>query len=80
MSQNALDFLECLQIMEELGSVTTIEELSSAIDFLSNGKGPGVDNIALDFIKTCKSVLLLPLHEILCQCWQKGEAPHVIPK
>ena len=32
VSQNALDFLECLQIMDELESVPIIKEFSSDID------------------------------------------------
>ena len=28
-----------------------------------------------DLIKHCKTTLLLPLHEVLCQCWQEGAVP-----
>ena len=28
-----------------------------------------------DFIKHCKTTLLLPLHEVFCQCWQEGAVP-----
>ena len=28
-----------------------------------------------DLIKHCKTKLLLPLHEVLCQCWQEGAVP-----
>ena len=68
VSQNALDSLECLQTMGELDAVPSIDELKIAIDHLTNGKAPGSDNIPPDLIKTCKSALLLHLHEILCQC------------
>ena len=61
--------------MEELDCVLNIEELSSAIDHLTNGKAAGSDNIPPDLIKTCKSALLLQLHEILFQCWQVVEFP-----
>ena len=40
---------------------------------LTNDKAPGTDNISPNLIKTCKPAVLLPLHEILCQCWQEGE-------
>ena len=73
VSQNALDSLECLQTMDELDAVPSIDELNIAIDYLTNGKTPGSDNIPPDLIKTCNSALLLPLHEILCQCWQEWE-------
>ena len=29
-------------------------------------------NAIPDLIKYCKTKLLLPLHEVLCQCWQEG--------
>ena len=29
-------------------------------------------NAIPDLIKQCKTKLLLPLHEVLCQCWQEG--------
>ena len=33
-------------------------------------------NAIPDLIKHCKTKLLLPLHEVLCQCWQEGAVPH----
>ena len=27
-------------------------------------------------IKYCKTTLLPPLHEVICQCWQEGAVPH----
>ena len=32
-------------------------------------------NAIPDLIKHCKTKLLLPLHEVLCQCWQVGAVP-----
>ena len=32
-------------------------------------------NAIPDLIKHCKPTLLLPLHEVLCQCWQEGAVP-----
>ena len=59
--------------MDEIDSVPCIEELNVAIGHLTNDKALGFDNVKPDLIKTCKSALLLPLYEILCQCWQEGE-------
>ena len=28
-----------------------------------------------ELIKHCKTTLLLPLHKVLCQCWQEGAVP-----
>ena len=52
--------------MDELDSEPSVEELSKAIDSLASGKAPGNDGIPRD---------LLPLHEVLCQCWQEGAVP-----
>ena len=32
-------------------------------------------NAIPELIKHCKTKLLLPLHEVLCQCWQEGAVP-----
>ena len=71
----ALDAFECLPTMEELDTEPTVEELSKAIDSLAAGKAPGSDGIPPDLIKHCRTTLLLPLHEVLCQCWQEGAVP-----
>ena len=64
--------------MEELDTEPTVEELSKAIDSLAAGKAPGSDGIPPDLVKHCKTTLLLPLHEVLCQCWQEGAVPQVM--
>ena len=61
-----LILLECLQTMDELDYFPNIEELSSAVGHLTNGKAAGSNNIPPGLIKTYKSALLLPLHEIRC--------------
>ena len=71
----ALDAIGCLPTMEELDTEPTVEELSKAIDSLAAGKAPGRDGIPPDLVKHCKTTLLLPLHEVLCQCWQEGAVP-----
>ena len=50
-------------------------EFSKAIDSLASGTAPGSDGIPPDLIKHCKTTLLLPLHVVLCQCWQERSVP-----
>ena len=71
----ALDAIECLPAIEELDIEPTIEELNKAINSLASGKAPGSDGIPPDLIKHCATTLLLPLHEVLCQCWKEGAVP-----
>ena len=75
VSPAALDVIECLPTMYELDSEPSVEELSKAIYSLASGKAPGNDGIPPELIKHCKTTLLLPLHEVLCQCWQEGSVP-----
>ena len=75
MSPVAPDGIECLPTMDELDSEPSVEELSKAIDSLASGKAPGNDGIPPDLIKHCKATLLIPLHEVFCQCWQEGAVP-----
>ena len=75
VSTAALDVIDCLPTIDELDSEPLVEELSKAIDSLASGKAPGNDGIPPDLIKHCKTTLLLPLHEVLCQCWQEGVVP-----
>ena len=72
VSPAALDVIECLPTMDELDSEPSVEELSKVIDRLAADKAPYNDGIPPDLIKHCKTTLLLPLHKVLCQCWQEG--------
>ena len=75
VTPSALDAIDCLPVMEELDADPTMDELSKAIDSLATGKAPGSDSIPPDLIKHCKTTLLHPLHEVLCQCWREGAVP-----
>ena len=75
VSLATLDVTECLPTMDELDSEPSVEELSKAIDSLASGKASRNDGIPPELIKYCKTTLLLPLHEVLCQCWQEGAVP-----
>ena len=58
--------------MDELDSEPSVEELIKAIDSLASGMAPGNYGIPPELIKHCKTTLLIPLHEVLRQCWQEG--------
>lgn len=61
--------------MDELDAQPTLDELSKAIDSLAAGKALGSNGIPPDLLKHCKTALQLPLHKVLCQCWQEGAVP-----
>ena len=75
VTQEALDAIEELPVLEELDSEPTTEELSNAIDALACGKAPGEDGIPPEIIKYGKPALLEPLHALLCLCWRDGKVP-----
>ena len=60
--------IDCLPTMDELDAEPAVKDLSKAIDCLASGKVPGSDGIPPDPINHCKSILLFPLYEVLCQC------------
>ena len=75
MSPAALDGIDCLPTMDELDSEPLVEELSQVIDSLASGKAPGNEGIPPDLTKHGKATIMLPLHEVICQCWQQGAVP-----
>ena len=72
---SALDTIEPMPVMKEVDAGPTLEELGKAIDSLACGKAPGTDGIPPDLVKCCKTTLLQPLHDVLCQCWIEGGVP-----
>ena len=51
-----------------LGGLHTIMDSTSSVGNLWWCR----QNAIPDLIKHCKTKLLLPLHKVLCQCWQEG--------
>ena len=43
----------------------TVKEVDMAVDYLKNGKNPGIDSISAEFIKSCKSILSPDITHIL---------------
>lgn len=75
VTDDALDALPGLPVMEELHTPPTLEELSRAIDFLACGKAQGKDGIPPEMLKQGKQTILQPLYELLCPCWEQGLIP-----
>ena len=71
----ALNSINPLPIMDKLEAEPTIEELDKAIDALSNGKAPSSNGIPPEVIKSGKSALFEPLHDLLCLCWKERAVP-----
>ena len=72
VTTSALDAIECMPVMEELDAEPTMDEPTKAIDSLAAGKTPGSDSIPPNVLKHCRTTILHPLHEVLCQYWREG--------
>ncbi|XP_066482784.1 DBIRD complex subunit ZNF326 isoform X2 [Tiliqua scincoides] len=75
VTEEALNNIECLPVLEELDSEPTLEELNVALDSLASGKAPEKDSIPAEVLKCCKEIIATELHEILCLCWREGGVP-----
>ena len=75
VSEDALEAIECLPVLEHLDDEPTLEEMREALDSLATGKAPGKDGIPAEVLKCCKGTLTAELHKILCLCWSEGAVP-----
>lgn len=76
VTQEALDSIENLPVLDELDTEPTLEDLSKAINELASGKAPGEDGIPPKIIKCGTPALLEFLHDLLCLFWREGMVPH----
>ena len=65
VTETVLNAIDDLQLMEDLEQVLMLEELDKAFDSLSTGKVPGSNGIPPEVIKSGKSALMQPLHNVL---------------
>ncbi|CAH1247554.1 SSTR2 [Branchiostoma lanceolatum] len=75
VSEEAINSIPALSVLEELDTEPTVAELEKAIDALACGKAPGNDAIPPEVIKQGKPALLPHLQELLCLCWKEGSVP-----
>ena len=61
--------------MTELDTEPTEDDLSKAIDSITNDKAPGKDAVPPKVIKHGKPALLHNLHVLLLLCWKEGTVP-----
>ena len=75
ITEEALNNIECLPVLEDLDSEPTLAEIKTALDSLASGKAPGKDNIPVEVLKRCKEIITTELYEIFCLCWREGGVP-----
>lgn len=68
VTEEALNAIKCLPVLEELDSDPTLEELNLGLDSLASGKAPGQESIPAEVLKCYKRNIISELHEILCLC------------
>ena len=75
LDQNAENLIPQHPIMQELDAEPTQEELCKAIEYLSNGKSPGKDNIPAEILKENKEIVLPYIYKLLLICWKHRAIP-----
>ena len=75
ITEEALNNIPQLSVLHDLDVKPSIEEFEEAYDHLAKGKAPGKDLIPPDVIIEGKPVLLQPLFDLLCLCWEEKEVP-----
>ena len=68
ITEEALNAIKCLPMLEELDSDPTLEELNPGFDSLASGKVPSKESIPAKVLKCYKGNIISELHEILCLC------------
>ena len=68
ITEEALNTIKCLPLLEELDSDATLEELNPGLDSLASGKVPSKKSIPAEVLKCYKGNIIFELHEILCLC------------
>ena len=75
MTEQALEAIERLPTIDALDIVPTEEDVTSAMESLTNGKSPGNDGISPEVLKCGKRTLLPHLHHCSELCWKEESVP-----
>ena len=65
ISNQVIQNIQSIPILDELDSLPTLEELRRTVDFLACAKAPENDAIPSEILKVGKSVFFSSLHELL---------------
>ena len=75
VTEQALEAVERLPTIDALDIIPTEEDITSAMESLTNGKSPGSDGIPPEVLKCGKSTLLPHLCQLLELCWNEASVP-----
>ena len=53
----------------------SLDELTTAVQQLAKGRAPGIDGLSIDFYQHFWSTLGPDLHQVLMDCFKRGELP-----
>ena len=75
VSHEAVNAIQDLFLLHELDAESMPDECSKAIDTLACRKASRNDSIPTEVIKLGKSMLVEPLHKLLCLCCKERKVP-----
>ena len=75
IDQDAINNLRQAAVQSWMDKRLEIDEISKAIDMISDGKSPGSDGIHHELIKKGGPGLLCALHEIIKIAWNTATVP-----
>ena len=58
VTEEVLNAIKCLPVLQELDSDPALEELNKDFDFLDSGKAPGNESIPAEVLKCCKGNII----------------------
>ena len=75
INRAVLETLQQFDVMEDLSTDQTFQELQQAINSVPKHNAPGNDSIPAEIYKCADQELLSNIHQILLLCWHKEDVP-----